>query len=85
MNNSNPYLNNSAQYAPPMPVFPPPVVFYPLMPEQLPKPPSDMNYNLTTPLQSRLGTAKTNPIVEHYDLLNEEKYLDPITFDSQMQ
>ena len=35
------------------------------MPEQLPEPPSDMNFNVTTPVHSRAGTTTANPIVEN--------------------
>ena len=48
-------------------VFPPPVVFNPAMSEQLPEPPADMSFNITTPLHGRLGAKKTNPVVEHYN------------------
>ena len=65
MHNNNSYVNNS-QY-PPMPVCPPPVVYNPPMPEQLPEPPANMNFNETAPLEDRLGTKKTNPIIEHYN------------------
>ena len=62
--NSNPYVNNS-QY-PPTQVFPSPEVYNPLMPEQLPEPPGNMNFNETAPFQDRLGIRKTNPLIEHY-------------------
>ena len=49
-----------------MPVFPPHVVYNPPMSEQLSEPPTNLNFNETTLIHERIGTQKTNPIVEHY-------------------
>ena len=61
---TNPYNNNNLYTHPPMPVFPPPIVYNPHLPESMPEPPSEING--TTPVHNRL-VKPVNPIVEHYN------------------